>query len=555
MEEKDLSQDQQGAAETGPETILSMETEPVFDAEAYSVAAENTTSVAAENATSVAGENPHSENSQSENTWPAENIQAAENSQLAENTQPMEVSARERLRESVQGHPARASNFMKRGGLFEGYEITNAREMPFFMRVFAASALFHLVVFATALQLPAVVQTTCESTEFTQQVCDTIYVASLIPNRDFVNEPYDPTILPDGINSEDVTFISSSDFNYPEGYWTLQDEINGIVPVEEVGTFSPTPDINGGTGSPPILNLNGPQVLPNQNPNAVVDDMAGINKPFIVGGGNGGGRKGGGTRRGGGIKKGSGVSGSPEKLPPLSDPAVSDKGKDPDKDKTKIDNGTVVIKTEDTYNMRPVEDWRNGLIKKREEGGLDFYAPFEYAIEGTIDKDGKLVAAKNKEPFYNGNDDMKEVARTAVAAFGDTGLFKVLKDIQSQNVRIIFKTDGAQINGRVEIDFGPDAERKANGISGAINLAKSILGMKIANATKFDPSDKEMMDLLNLVKVEKNGTVVIINAAATKDFAEALYQKYKQDMERINQEKKSKQGLAVNSNKNPNDVK
>jgi hypothetical protein len=61
---------------------------------------------------------------------------------------------------------------------------------------------------------------------------------------------------------------------------------------------------------------------------------------------------------------------------------------------------------------------------------------------------------------------------------------------------------------------------------------------------------------LNLVKVEKNGTVVVINAAATKDFAEALYQKYKQDMERINQEKKSKgQGVAVNSNKNPQDVK
>ena len=522
MEEKDLSQDQQGAAETAAETILTTETEPVFDAAAYSVAAENP---------------------QPENIQPAENIQ------------PMEVSARERLRESVQGHPTRTSNFMKQGGLFEGYEISNAKEMPFFMRVFAASALFHLVVFATALQLPAVVQTTCESTEFTQQVCDTIYVASLIPNRDFVDEPYDPTILPDGINGEDVTFISSSDFNYPEGYWTLQDEINGITPIEEIGGFGPTlSDVNGvnNTGSPTTLDLNAPQNLPKQNSGAVVDDMAGINKPFIVGGGNGGGQKGGGTRRGGGIKKGNGISDSPKELPQI-DP---EKGKDPDKDKTKIDNGTVVVKTEDAYNMRPVTDWRDGLIKKREQDGLDFYAPFEYAIEGTIDKDGKLVAAKNKEPFYNGNDDMKEVAKTAVAAFGDTGLFKVLKDIQSQNVRIIFKTDGAQINGRVEIDFGSDAERKANGISGAINLAKSLLGMKIANATKFDPSDKEMMDLLNLVKVEKNGTVVVINAAATKDFAEALYQKYKQDMERINQEKKSKgQGVAVNSNKNPQDVK
>src|ERR1044072_1714218 len=148
---------------------------------------------------------------------------------------PSGPSARERLKGAVldQGQ-VKASNFMRRGGLFEEYEITNAKEMPFFMRVFAASALLHLVIFAVAMQLPAVVETTCESTEFTQRLCDTMYVASLYQPRDMVDQPYDPTQIPDALNGQDVTFITTDSFQYPEGYWTLRDELEGRLP-EELG--------------------------------------------------------------------------------------------------------------------------------------------------------------------------------------------------------------------------------------------------------------------------------------------------------------------------------
>jgi len=478
----------------------------------------------------------------------------------AENERPTsaraaETNARERLKGAVldQG-PVKTSNFMRHTGIFEDYEITNAKEMPFFMRVFAASALLHLVIFAVTMQLPMMVRTTCESTEFTQRLCDTIYVASLLSNsagRDFVDQDYDPTQIP---NAEDVTFINASDFTYPEGYWTLRDEIEGRSPdlaANQDPNFG-SGDANGAipgisTGSPSTLDLTKPPNLPGPNPGVVTGGE--VNPPSF------------GTnpipplsrtaRGPKGLNKNQSQSNtSPGNLPGLNantnanDTAVQNTNKKP-----------VSPLPEDAYNKKPLYDFRNKLVDWRETGQNNLYQPFQYALAATIDKDGKLVVDE-KSIIFNGDPKMQDIVKAAVASFSDSGMLKALKDLQSKSVKIIFAQDGNQFNVRLETEQGTEKDARIiyNGINMAIEMGKLFVAHGVDQEP--DPANKQKeqttLELLKLAQLKREGNIVIIETAVPNKFAEDMYQTYKKDLE---EKKSNPQGIAVNTNKNSAEVK
>jgi len=445
----------------------------------------------------------------------------------------------------------RVSSFMRRGGLFEGYEINNQKEMPFFMRVFAASALAHLVVFAVALQLPAVVQNTCETTEFTQKLCDTMYVASLLSNsagRDFVDQPYDPTQIPDA--DQEVTFVTTDSFQYPEGYWALQDEINGISPdlavVQDpnLGFGS----VNGTSDSPAGLDLSKPPVLPNQNPDAVTGGD--ITSPFSIGP-NPVNPPSSGSR----TPRGSGKGKKPPLASETTEPPVNKNTTAQNQNKKPAANTTPKNPlAEDAYNKKPLYDFRDKLVEWREAGQNNFYGQFQYSLAGTIDKDGKLVVEGT--PAFNGDPKMQEIIKTAVASFSDSGMLKLLKDLQSKSVKITFVQDGNQFN--VKLESEQDSDKNARSLYNTINLALEVGKIWVARGVdeEQDPKNKQKeqttLDLLKMAQLRREGNVIIIDTAVPNKFAEDMYQTYKKDLE----EKKSKQtGLTVNSNVNLNAVK
>jgi hypothetical protein len=474
-----------------------------------------------------------------------------------------EPSARERLKGSVleEKKTAKASDFMRPGGLFEGYEITNAKEMPLFIRVFAASALAHLVIFAAALQLPAVVQTTCDSTEFTQQLCDTMYVASLLSNSDrsFADKDYDPTQIPDAENGvQEVVFINDSDFTYPEGYWTLRDELEGRTSVDDLAMVSNSSDP---TLNPTMHNLNAApgfntapsasspgssmfgrkQVLPKHNPKAFVetpeDDSASTASPQ---GGQltGGGRK---VTESGNSNGGGATTNAGQPKNPTTTTATAQSSEP----------------AEDIYNKKPLYDLLDKMVDFREVQQNNFYQPFQYSIAGTIDKDGKLVT--EGVPTFNGVDPkMQEIVKASVAAFSDSGMFKLLTDIQSKKVKITFVQDGNQFNVKLETE--QESERKAKGLFNVFNIAlglgKNSVSSDIAKELKQnDPkrAQKEQvtLDLLNKANLRRDGNIIIIEAAVDNSFAESMYQTYKKDLD----EKKNQPGNSTLSTNGSGGVK
>lgn len=478
-----------------------------------------------------------------------EAVAAAAGANLSQSDEP---SARERLLGSVLEEKPKVSDFMRPAGLFEGYEVSNVKEVPFFLRVFAASALAHLVIFAAALQLPAVVQTSCESTEFTQQLCDTIYIASIVGQSSIVDEPYDPTQMPDAVGmGGDVTFVSTSDFAYPDGYWELRDQLEGRLPQDANMTIDPTTgtvmsssgmsasggfnpsisDINGANSG--TLDLSRAAVTPNKNAGSLkgsVDDlqMGGSEsttpttpKTTTPGSKTGTGKR---PQLGstGGVPEGKTGQGNSLTEQLNNKPGATPNGKPGPYD----------------YNKRPLEDFRNSLVDWRDVQGNNLYQPFQYSIEATIDKDGKFAFAPGFEPQFQGDPKMGEMVKKAFGAFSDSGMLRLLKDLTGQKVKINFAQDGNQFN--VSLESPQPSDSKAKSLSSVINIAIDI-GRRINS----DPDDKDTLALLNMAEVSSSGSTLIMKIPVKNDFVEAFYQKYKKDME---EKKNTQQGLGANTN-------
>ena len=428
---------------------------------------------------------------------------------------------------------------MRRGGLFEEYEITNAKEMPFFMRVFAASALLHLMIFVIAMQLPALAETTCETTEFTQRLCDTMYVASLYQSRDMVEQPYDPTQIPDAMNGQEVTFITTDSFAYPEGYWTLRDELEGRLP-EDAAT--PDPNVFGtvnGTGTSPSLDLVNPPSLPGNGSGTLTGGA--IEPPVIPSTGPAPPFMGGGTRVKG-TKKGSNANTAIPGIKPT-----------PNNNNNAVAQNTnkppVNPLPEGVYNKTPLYDFRDKLVEWREVGKNDLFQPFQYSLNGTIDKEGKLVVSGN--PTFNGDPKMQEIIKLAMASFSDSGMLKLLTDLQSKAVKITFAQDGNQFLVRLETAQGTEKEARSlyNGINGAIELGKMFVARGADGEP--DPANKQKelttLELIKMAQLKREGNIIIIDTMVPNKFAEDMYQTYKKDLE---EKKSNPQGVAVNSNTN-----
>jgi hypothetical protein len=453
-------------------------------------------------------------------------------------------SARERLRGAVldQG-PVKASGFMRRGGLFEEYEITNAKEMPFFMRVFAASALLHLVIFAGAMQLPTMVERSCESTEFTQRLCDTMYIASLYQPRDMVDQPYDPTQIPDAINGQEVTFITTDSFPYPEGYWTLRDELEGRLPDE----LTPAPDPNvfgtpNGTGSSPSLDLSAPPSLPGNSSGPITGGA--IQPPVITSTAPAPPFMGGGTK----VKTPRGSNAN------TAIPGINTSNTPPNGNTNAVAQNAnkppVNPLAEDAYNKAPLYDFRDKLVEWREISQNNFYQVFQYSLAGTIDKDGKL-AVDEKSIAFAGDPKMQEIIKLAVASFSDSGMLKLLKDLQSKAVKITMAQDGNQFVVRLETAQG--TEKDARSLYNAINVAIEIGKITVARGAdqEADPVNKQKelatLELIKMAQLKREGNIIIIDTMVPNKFAEDMYQTYKKDLE---EKKSNHQGIAVNSNTN-----
>lgn len=386
-------------------------------------------------------------------------------------TQPLTESAEVPVRENFDGNPT----FLK------GYEISKFKLSPNFYKILALSAAVNLLFIFAFAQGNLLTRKGCES-PFVRTVCgvlDTVYVATMVYDTDsqYIVKEYDKTEIGDA----EITYIDVSGetppLTYPAGYFALANPEQ--YTQSEDGTFTnlnmpqtidsfPNNSINPTmpNTSPNLMDM--PQTLPPVNRSPVIGKIP--DSPI---------------RRG---KKNSTLDNdSPAKLPDFDDDLTADKDADKKKDKTgdkKVDekddqkepeiNSDAV--TAVAINKKPFEDFSTMVLAKMAgEEKPDLTKPFMVVMQGAIKKDGTLDRNPKKTGFIKeeGDQEMIDLAKSAIEAIGDSGVFGYLRNLDIDNVNFTLVQDDEKIFAIIKSNQ-PTPERAnttASGFNGLIQAA------------------------------------------------------------------------------------
>jgi len=436
----------------------------------------------------------------------------------------------------------------------QNYEIKNWNISPRIYKILGISALANILAIAVIGQADLLTRKGCDS-PFVSQICqvlDTLYVGTALfgTDNEFTVKDYEKTELADS----DITYIDVSGetppLNYPEGYFALanpqefamQNYDFSMIPPPTYNDYPTNPTMPNGTN---LMNV--PQVVPTPNDNAVTGTIPDL--PFSIGGGNP-------TTKTPTIKRVRTPKppkvkndSSPKQLPKLDGDATADNKDNKDKKPPEITSEPV---TDFKPNKKPLQDFADDILEKRAEkqktqSNLDLTKSFKVKMSGVLTEDGKLdpkksgyVKLKDEE---QGDKEMVDIAKAAIEAINNSGLFYYLKTLGVDKVDFTLIQDDKQIYA--VISSSQKDENKAKSISSGFNNLLSI--------AKLTVKEDELKTLLNSAKVEPQGKNFILNFNIDKPTAQKMIEKKLQEAEaKKKEEEKNKQPNSTAQTTNTN---
>ncbi len=439
--------------------------------------------------------------------------------------------------------------------LFETYEIKSWQLSPRIYKIIGAAAIFHILTIAFIAQTNLLTKKGCDS-PFINQICqvmDTIYVSSLLmgTDTDFVSRDYQKDELADA----DVTFIDATGetppLTYPEGYFALanpeefammqntdfamNNSTSGFPPNMPNPTFQNSPDL-----------MNMPQVVPTPNNDAIKGTIP--DSPIDFGNNPVPAPSGKSTKA---PKRPKMRNTSPTKLPDIGGDTIADNvnkeadkeaKKEPQKIQPPVSSEAVA---EFKPNKKPLEDFAEEILAKRadKKKKLDLTKSFKVKMSGVLTEDGKLDPKKSAyvklKDDEQGDQEMVDVAKDAIEAINNSGLFYYLKTLGVDKVDFTLIQDDKQIYAVIS-SIQKD-ENKAKTISSGLNNLLSI--------AKITVKEDELKTLLNSAKVEPQGKNFILNFNIDKPTAQQMIEKKLQEAE-MKAKQKEPNGNAQTTNAN-----
>lgn len=367
--------------------------------------------------------------------------------------------------------------------LFQSYEVKNWDFSPRIYKILAASAVFNILALLVVAQSNLLTTKGCDSPLVNKvcQVLDTIYVGGtvLTTEKEYVSKDFEPTVLEDSeIIWVDQTGVER--FKYPDGYralanpeLTIPQEIpnaDGIFPTNIPGI--PNPTTSGGTDL-----MNKQQELPPNNPNAVNNLPS---SPFEI-------------NDNPTVSRQKNRPYRPWKTPKNTDKTLSNTSpktldlgdktakSDPDKDKTETttDKNETVSAIE--INKEPMKKFASDVKVKFEKKEIDLSQNFTVVAEGVLTKEGKLDTTLDKKTKQQksrilkseGNEQMIDIAKQAIAAIGDSGWLGYLQGqgVEKINFTVVQDNDNLQVIITSDLPTPERAKTVSSGVGGLISGA------------------------------------------------------------------------------------
>lgn len=411
---------------------------------------------------------------------------------------------------------------MQEQELFQNYELKNWNFSPRIYKILGASAILNIFVFVLLAQANFLTAKSCD-TPFVSSVCtvlDTLYVGAMIADTDvgYVSEDYQKTELED----TDIMFIDMSGqmppLEYPEGYFALAnpEQQAEVTSLGDFPTSTTSPNfIPGITNNNPTLSNNGtttdltikPQVTPKPNRNPVQGDL-----PTSV------------TSNDTTTVRNRNRNRQNQTTTTTENQTTSQNNTTDTNNQTQNQVQSEKV-NEVTINKQVLKDFGSYVKGRVDNKEVDLNQPFKIVVEGPLTKDGKFdisidsktKKAKTQFTYWEGNEQMVDVAKKALEAIGDSGVLGYLRNLGAENVKITLIQDGEKIFARIESDLkdANKANTMASGLRIILNAAKS----------RENLGEDEKMLLSGAQDPTSNGSIFIIDFAIPKAQAQAMIER------------------------------
>lgn len=172
-------------------------------------------------------------------------------------------------------------------------------------------------------------------------------------------------------------------------------------------------------------------------------------------------------------------------------------------------------------NRMPLRDFAEYLKAKIERNEVDLKQSFKVVLEGVLTNDGKFDLSVDKETrkpksqftVSEGDVQMVEVAKHAIEAIDDSGLFAYLRNLGAEKIKLTVAQDGETFSAKLESE--QKDENKAKTLASGLNMMLEMVKMKAKERVERVGED-EMTILNGFQTPTVEGKNFILNFALPK---------------------------------------
>jgi len=320
-------------------------------------------------------------------------------------------------------------------GLFDNFEVNSDPFWPKISKLLGGSVIFHALLILTIALVPP--------------VRDALSLALIFSGGSIVDRPYTKTQIE---NEGDITEITTEKFQYPEGYFAM----------DQIPLPTPTPTPAPVIASAPFTPV---PVPPSQLDPLATPKPSASASPLVA-------------------------KATPSPSPNAEDEAARQKAEQ-ELDKMAAENG---VKRPKEINTRPFTDLLVAAKKLKDQKKLNLDGQIELTVEADRDDQGKLTNAKVTDK--RGDKTLESVALDFVAALSDSGVLDFLEGTKHLKVTVKLDNENVEVVASTEVDTEDRARQLERTFGGMIVLGRIVKHGKdeevYYNHTQVSSNEKEV---------------------------------------------------------------
>ena len=147
-------------------------------------------------------------------------------------------------------------------------------------------------------------------------------------------------------------------------------------------------------------------------------------------------------------------------------------------------------------NEKPLRDFAD-LLRQKIDNKVDLNAPFIVELESVLDKNGRLDAGKSKFIRSDGNEEIVDIAKSAIEAINNSGFLIYLRDFNAGKINLSLVQNESQTYAVIVLEqISPEKAKTA--VSGFNTLLKTIALMDQNGVKKLDENSKFFIGGINV---------------------------------------------------------